>query len=39
MVLDRAVWTACGWDEPPGETDDETILSRLLVLNMERAQA
>lgn len=36
-TLDRAVWAAYGWPEPPTETDDETILSRLLALNLERA--
>jgi hypothetical protein len=36
-ALDRAVWTAYGWPEPPGETDDEEILARLLALNLERA--
>jgi type II restriction/modification system DNA methylase subunit YeeA len=35
--LDRAVWAAYAWPEPPEETDDETILSRLLALNLERA--
>jgi len=34
--LDRAVWAAYGWPEPPAETDDETILTRLLALNLER---
>jgi hypothetical protein len=32
--LDRAVWAAYGWAEPPAEADDETILSRLLALNL-----
>ena len=27
----------CGWPEAPEETDDETILTRLLALNLERA--
>jgi type II restriction/modification system DNA methylase subunit YeeA len=36
-ALDRAVWAAYGWPEPPETTDDETILSRLLALNLERA--
>ena len=36
-TLDRAVWAAYGWKEPPEETDDETILSRLLALNLESA--
>lgn len=35
--LDRAVWAAYGWTEPPEETDDETTLARLLALNLERA--
>ncbi len=35
--LDRAVWDAYGWPEPPAETDDETILARLLALNLARA--
>jgi type II restriction/modification system DNA methylase subunit YeeA len=35
--LDRAVWTAYGWDDPdPATVDEDTILSRLLVLNGER---
>jgi len=34
--LDRAVWAAYGWPEPPAEADDETILTRLLALNLER---
>jgi hypothetical protein len=33
-ALNHAVWTAYGWPEPPEETDDETILSRLLALNL-----
>ncbi|MGH9174250.1 MAG: class I SAM-dependent DNA methyltransferase, partial [Vicinamibacterales bacterium] len=36
-TLDRAVWLAYGWPEPPEETGDETILARLLALNLERA--
>lgn len=36
--LDRAVWAAYGWPEPPAETDDETILARLLALNLARAE-
>jgi hypothetical protein len=36
-ALGRAVWTTYGWPEPPGEANDETILSRLLTLNLERA--
>lgn len=38
-TLDRAVWAAYGWPEEPAETDDETILARLLALNLERAAA
>ena len=37
-ALDRAVWAAYGWPEDPAATEDETILSRLLALNLERAQ-
>jgi hypothetical protein len=36
-ALDRAVWTAYGWEEDPAATTDEEILSRLLALNQERA--
>ncbi len=37
-ALDRAVWAAYGWDDPvPAEVDEDTILSRLLALNGERA--
>ncbi len=36
-ALDRAVWAAYGWDDDPGETEDEAILERLLALNGERA--
>ncbi len=36
-ALDRAVWAAYGWPESPEDTDDETILTRLLALNLERA--
>jgi hypothetical protein len=39
LALDRAVWAAYGWPESPEATDDETILSRLLALNLERANA
>ena len=39
VALDRAVWAAYGWPEPPEETDDETILARLLALNLERGAA
>jgi hypothetical protein len=36
--LDRAVRAAYGWDDPDPETvDEETILTRLLALNLERA--
>lgn len=36
--LDRAVWDAYGWDDDDPETvDEETILTRLLKLNGERA--
>ena len=37
QTLDRAVWAAYGWQEDASETDDETILRRLLALNLERA--
>lgn len=37
QTLDRAVWAAYGWPEDPADTDDETILRRLLALNLERA--
>jgi type II restriction/modification system DNA methylase subunit YeeA len=38
--LDRAVWTAYGWDDPdPSAVDEETILTRLLALNLERAHS
>jgi hypothetical protein len=37
-ALDRAVWAAYGWDDPdPATVDEDTILSRLLTLNLERA--
>lgn len=36
-ALDRAVWAAYGWSEAPETTEDETILTRLLALNLERA--
>ena len=37
--LDRAVWAAYGWDDhDPAAVDDETILTRLLALNLERAE-
>ncbi|MBA3415558.1 MAG: hypothetical protein H0U10_10080, partial [Chloroflexia bacterium] len=35
-ALDRAVWAAYGWEGDPTETDDETILARLLELNRAR---
>lgn len=35
--LDAAVFAAYRWSEPPGELDDETMLGRLLALNLERA--
>ncbi|MDQ3695223.1 MAG: class I SAM-dependent DNA methyltransferase [Chloroflexota bacterium] len=37
-ALDRAVWTAYGWDDPdPTSVDDDIILARLLALNLERS--
>ena len=36
--LDRAVWAAYGWPEDPAATDDETILARLLALNLEQSE-
>ena len=37
-MLDRAVWAAYGWDDPePAVVPEDTILSRLLALNLERA--
>jgi hypothetical protein len=39
-ALDRAVWAAYGWDDlDPEATSDEEILSRIWVLNQERAGA
>lgn len=36
--LDRAAWASYGWDDPdPAAVDEDTILSRLLALNLERA--
>lgn len=36
--LDRAVWAAYGWDDPdPAVVAEETILARLLALNLARA--
>lgn len=39
-TLDRAVWDAYGWpsDETPAEVEEDVILSRLLALNLERAE-
>lgn len=35
--LDRAVWAAYGWDDPdPATVGEDTILARLLALNMQR---
>jgi type II restriction/modification system DNA methylase subunit YeeA len=37
-ALDKAVWAAYGWDDPdPSTFEEDTILSRLLALNQERA--
>lgn len=37
-ALDRVVWAAYGWDDPdPAAVDEDTILARLLALNLERA--
>lgn len=37
-TLDRAVWAAYGWDDPdPSAVEEDTILSRLLALNLQRA--
>ncbi len=37
-ALDRAAWAAYGWDDPdPAQVDEDTILARLLALNVERA--
>jgi hypothetical protein len=39
-ALDRAVWAAYGWDDPdPATVEEDTILARLLALNLERAGA
>jgi hypothetical protein len=39
-ALDRAVWSAYGWDDPdPAEVPEDEILARLLALNLERAGA
>ncbi len=38
--LDRAVWAAYGWADPdPASVEEDTILARLLALNLERSQA
>ena len=37
--LDRAVFNAYGWPEDPADLDDDTILERLLELNLEREEA
>ena len=34
--LDRAVFDAYGWTEDPADLDDDTILERLLELNLSR---
>jgi len=35
-ALDRAVWAAYGWDDPvPADVEEDTILARLLALNLE----
>jgi len=36
-ALDRTVWSAYGWEDNPTQPSDETILERLLALNLERA--
>lgn len=37
-TLDRAAWAAYGWDaSDPAVEPEDTILSRLLALNLERA--
>ena len=37
-ALDRAVWDAYGWDDPdPAAVVEDTILARLLALNLDRA--
>ncbi len=36
-ALDRAVWAAYGWDDPaPATVEEDTILARLLALNLDR---
>ncbi len=38
-ALDRAVWDAYGWDDPePASVEEDTILARLLALNLERTE-
>ena len=37
-ALDAAVATAYGWDDYTADMPDEEILSRLLALNLERAE-
>ena len=37
--LDRAVFDAYGWPEDPADLDDDTILERLLQLNLSREPA
>ncbi len=37
-TLDRAVQAAYGWDDPdPAAVPDDTVLARLLALNLERS--
>ncbi len=38
-ALDAAVFAAYGWEEAPGELDEEELLGRLLTLNRHRADA
>ena len=38
-AFEKRVTKLGGWAEPPEETEDETILSWLLALNLERASA
>ncbi len=39
-ALDRAVWDAYGWEElDPTSVNEDTILARLLAINLERAGA
>ena len=37
-ALDRAVWSAYGWDDDPAQTTDEEILERVLAVNQLRAE-